>query len=71
MPTDGPPTSPDVRTAAVNAVAVASLAHTQTRMALGSVLACAHSHGLDVDQLCDASGLDEPFVRRLLAEAGR
>jgi hypothetical protein len=71
QPPDTGPLEPsdEIRDAAYNAVAVASLAHTQARLALGAILVCAHSKGLTVDQLCDASGLDETYVRRLLDEA--
>jgi hypothetical protein len=59
----------DVRDAAWNAVAVASVAYQQEVMALTRILDCARSKGLTVADLCSASGLDEPFVTRLLAEA--
>lgn len=59
-----------IHDAAHNAVAVASLAYQQEVMTLGTVLACAACHGLTVDELCDASGLDEPLITRLLREAG-
>lgn len=59
----------DIRTAANNAVAVASVAYQQEVIALSTVLACAAGHGLTVAELCHASGLDQAFVERLLEEA--
>jgi hypothetical protein len=59
----------DVTDAAFNAVAVASIAYQQEVMALTRILTDARRHGLTVADLCSASGLDEPFVTRLLAEA--
>lgn len=61
----------DVRTAAWNAVAVASIAYQQEVITLTHVLACAHRHGLAVTDLRAASGLDEAFIARLLEEAVR
>jgi len=58
-----------IRDAAVNAVAVASLAYQQEVVALTRVLDCAHRHGLTVTDLAHASGLDEAFITRLLEEA--
>ena len=58
-----------VHEAAQNAVAVASLAYQEQVMALSRILSCAHGHGLAVDELVRASGLDEVFVLRLLEEA--
>lgn len=63
------PTVEEIRTAANNAVAVASIAYQQEVIALTHVLACAHRHGLTVTELCDASGLDRAFIERLLGEA--
>lgn len=60
--------SPEIRDAANNAVAVASLAYQQEVMALSTVLACAHNHGLAVNELVLASGLDETFIQRLIEE---
>lgn len=57
-----------LRDAAYNAVAVASLAYQQAVAALTHVLACARGHGLSVADLRDASGLDEAFINRLLQE---
>ena len=66
----------ELRDAAVNAVAVASLAHRQAldtadreQAALAHVLDRAHRHGLTVTDLAHASGLDEVFITRLLEEA--
>lgn len=63
--------APDIFDAANNAVAVASVAYAldpcpAELSALEHVVALAHEKGLTVAELCDASGLDEPFVRRLL-----
>jgi hypothetical protein len=65
-------TEPDraVVDAAWNAVAVASLAYQHEVSILAHVLRTACGHGLTVADLCAASGLDAPFVRRLLAEEG-
>lgn len=68
MPNDGPPDDP-IRDAAYNAAAIATLAWHQETAALAHVLDRAHRHGLTVADLCHATGLDEPFVARLLAEA--
>jgi hypothetical protein len=38
-------------------------------MTLARILEMAHNNGLTVADLCSASGLDEPFVTRLLTEA--
>lgn len=63
-------TPADLRTHAYTAVAVASIAYQSEVATLTHVLACAHRrHGLTVAELCDASGLDEPFITRLLQEA--
>jgi hypothetical protein len=67
-------TDQEIRDAANNQVAVASVAYAmdpseQERIALRTVLACAQGHGLTVAELRDASGLDEPFITRLLEEA--
>lgn len=68
-----PPPEPgkqgQITTAAWNAVAVASLQWQESTNALRYVLSCAQGHGLTVPDLCRASGLDEAFVGRLLAEA--
>jgi DNA-binding IclR family transcriptional regulator len=37
-------------------------------MTLARVLACPRHHGLTLNDLAHASGLDQPFVARLLAE---
>ena len=63
-------TDQEIHDQAFNAVAVASLAYQQEVMTLTHYLGCAHRHGLTVAELCQASGLDEPFVTRLLGEAG-
>lgn len=59
---------PAVTDAAWNAVAVASLAYHQAVTALSTILSTACGHGLTVADLCAASGLDAPFVERLLTE---
>lgn len=64
-----PGTNSPVHDAAVNAVAVASLAYQRELMAFTTILACARDHGLDVDELCDASGFDQAFINRLIEEA--
>lgn len=70
-----------IRTAARNAVTVASIAHpealdggdleeaTREHATSVSVLRCAHGKGLAIRELCQASGLDEPFIRSLLEGA--
>jgi hypothetical protein len=60
-----------VTDAAWNAVAIASLAYQREVATLSTVLSTACGHGLTVDDLCAASGLDAPFVRRLLGETRR
>jgi hypothetical protein len=60
-----------VTDAARNAVTIASLAYQREVAALSTVLSTACGHGLTVDDLCAASGLDTLFIRRLLAEAQR
>jgi hypothetical protein len=67
---DATPDDPAVIAAAWNAVAVASLAYQREVWALSTVLCTACGHGLTVADLCAASGLDAPFVQRLLAEEG-
>lgn len=59
---------PPIRDAAWNLLAVASLRYAEAVSALRYMLQCAESHGLTVADCCDATGLDEPFVSRLLAE---
>ena len=68
-------TGREIRAAAQNQVAVASVAYAldpseRERLALRTVLACARLHGLTVAELRDASGLDEPFITCLLEAAG-
>lgn len=63
-----------IHDAAWNAVAVASLAYAidpsdQERLALTRMLTTARGHGLTATDLREASGLDEPFIHRLLDEA--
>lgn len=60
--------SPPIRDAAWNALAVASLQYVSAVNALRHILQCAHGHGLTVADCCHATGLDEPFVSRLLDE---
>lgn len=62
-------TPAQIHDAAHNQVAVASLAYQQEVIALSTTLACARRHGLTVDELRQASGLDEALVTRLLDEA--
>jgi hypothetical protein len=69
-PPTGAPRDPAVTAAAWNAVAVASLAYQREVWALSTILSTACGHGLSVADLCAASGLDRPFVERLLGEAG-
>lgn len=69
-PAAGNTRADEIRDAAWNAVAVASLAYQQEIIALSRVLACAQGHGLTVDDLVYASGLDAALVTRLLGEAG-
>ena len=66
----GNPCTPDpaILDAAHNALAVASLQYVSATNALRHILQCAQSHGLSVADCCHATGLDEPFVTRLLAE---
>lgn len=59
---------PPIRDAAYNAMAVASLHYAQAVSALRHIVQCAHGKGLTLAECCDATGLDEPFVARLLAE---
>jgi len=64
----------EIRTAANNAVAVASVAYAmnpsqEELSALKTVLSCAAGHGLTVAELRYASGLDEAFIGQLLEEA--
>lgn len=56
-----------------NSVAVASLAYQQELRTLRRILDIAHDNkrGLTVEQLCEASGLDQTFVKQLLEEAGQ
>jgi hypothetical protein len=68
LPDPATPGNSDIEQAAWNAVAVASLAYQQEVITLTSVLACAQSHGMTVDDLVFASGLDALFITRLLAE---
>jgi hypothetical protein len=70
-PPDGRDPSPDrgVTDAAWNAVAIASIAYHQEVQALTRILDTGRRHGMTVADLCWASGLDAPFVERLLAEA--
>ena len=63
--------TPDVRDAAWNAVAVASLAYREELDRLRYVLDLAASKGLTVADLCSASGLDEPFITGLRAQEVR
>lgn len=68
-PAGNPPTpDPSILDAAHNALAVASLQYASAVDALRYFLQCAHGHGLTVADCCHATGLDEPFVARLLAE---
>jgi hypothetical protein len=55
-----------VTDAAWNAVAIASRAYQREVTTLSTVLSTACGHGLTVDDLCAASGLDASFIRRLL-----
>jgi len=73
MPTDGPPAA--ILDAAYDLLSVASLQaqdperdHDGDRT-LAGLLSAAHHHGLTVDQLCDATGLDPAYVTRLLEQA--
>jgi hypothetical protein len=59
----------DLRDAAWNAVAVASLAYQQELMALINIMNCARSHGMSLDDLVRASGLGSQFVGELVEEA--
>jgi hypothetical protein len=70
VPYGVPPRQPDssIRDAAYNLLAVASLQYVQAVSALRHLLQCAHGKGLTVAECCDATGLDEPFVSRLLDE---
>lgn len=58
-----------VHVEAFNAVAIASVAWQEQTSTLSYYLALAHSHGLTVPEICRASGLDQPFVTRLLEGA--
>jgi len=72
--------SGDVSDAAWNAVAVASIAHREAvdsgdneavqreRGTFAHILTCAQTKGLNITDLCHASGLDAPFINELLAE---
>lgn len=63
-----PERNPELHDAAWNALAVASLSWSEATAALRYMLQCAHGHGLTVAECCDATGLDEPFVSRLIDE---
>lgn len=65
----GPDSNTLRRDAAHNAVAVASLHFQQSLNALRHILASAHDHGLAVDELVTASGIDRDTVVRLMLEA--
>jgi hypothetical protein len=69
-PANRPSGSPDrdVTAAAWNAVAVASLAFQTEAAILSTILSTARGHGLTIDDLRHASGLDAAFIERLLAE---
>lgn len=58
----------DIRDAAWNATAVASIHYQQSLNALRSILTSAHSHGLTVDDLVTASGFDRDRVVALILE---
>jgi hypothetical protein len=64
-----------LRAAAVQAVQIAAVEaladpdHTGLRATLGYFLRLARGHGLTVPELCDATGLDGPYITRLLEEA--
>ncbi|MDP5182152.1 hypothetical protein QOZ88_05845 [Blastococcus sp. BMG 814] len=76
MPTTGHPHDQAVDDAAWNAVAVASIAHREAedaadreRHTFAHVLDRGRAHGMTVDDLCAASGLDERFITALLEQA--
>ncbi len=75
MPNDGPPAA--IRDAAYDLLSVASLqAQDPDRdgdadRALAGLLSTAAGHGLTVDQLCDATGLDQAYVTALLEGVSR
>lgn len=70
MPPASDSNPPDaIRDAAHNAVAVASLHLQQSVNALRHVLASAHGHGLSIDEMVTASGMDRDAINRLLLEA--
>lgn len=65
-------TTPSVRNpdrdALWNSVAVSSVSYHRERALLADALVSAAGHGLSVDDLVAASGLDRMVVRRLLEE---
>lgn len=65
---DGNAPADDIRDAAWNAVAVASIAYQEERGRLRYMVDLAHRHGLTVPELAEASGFNEDRVLELLAE---
>jgi hypothetical protein len=61
-------TSDAIRDAAHNAVAVASLHWQQSVTALRHILVTAHNHGLSMDELVVASGIQRANILRLIAD---
>lgn len=62
--------SSDIREAAWNAVAFASTHWQQSYAALCHTLSSAHGHGLTLDELVQASGMDRDRVVLLMLDAG-
>jgi hypothetical protein len=69
-PHPAPQRDKDLRDAAWNAVAVASTHWQQSFAALCHVLCTAHGHGLTVDELVQASGIDRDRVVCFMLDAG-
>lgn len=63
---DGNAPTDDIRDAAWNAVAVASIHWQQSVNALRSVVSSAHRHGLPITDIALAGGIDEDHVVWLL-----
>jgi hypothetical protein len=69
QPTTGNPSTDEIRDAAWNAVAAASIHWQQSVNALRSICSSARSHGLTNAEIATAGGLDESHVVWLLEDA--
>jgi hypothetical protein len=58
----------EVQVAAVNAIAVASVAYRENRLALSRTLRWSLGYGISLAELVSTSGLPETLVRELLDE---